>query len=75
VDLLVINGQMNIGQFVAAEIIIILVIASVEKLIQTIDAIYDVLTAIEKIGNVTDIPLENEKGYQFTGEERTRGWI
>lgn len=71
--LLVINGQMNIGQFVAAEIIIILVIASVEKLIQTIDAIYDVLTAIEKIGNVTDIPLENEKGYQFTGEELTSG--
>jgi ABC-type bacteriocin/lantibiotic exporter with double-glycine peptidase domain len=71
--LLVINGQMNIGQFVAAEIIIILVIASVEKLIQTIEAIYDVLTAIEKIGMVTDIPLENEKGYQFTDEERKKG--
>lgn len=71
--LLVINGQMNIGQFVAAEIIIILVIASVEKLIQTIEAIYDVLTAIEKIGMVTDIPLENEKGYQFTDEERKNG--
>jgi len=71
--LLVINGQMNIGQFVAAEIIIILVIASIEKLIQTIEAIYDVLTAIEKIGTVTDIPLENEKGYQFTEEELVQG--
>jgi ABC-type bacteriocin/lantibiotic exporter with double-glycine peptidase domain len=71
--LLVINGQMNIGQFVAAEIIIILVIASVEKLIQTIEAIYDVLTAIEKIGTVTDIPLENEKGYHYTQEDRSRG--
>lgn len=71
--LLVINGQMNIGQFVAAEIIIILVIASVEKLIQTIEAIYDVLTAIEKIGTVTDIPLENEKGYHFGEEERSKG--
>jgi ABC-type bacteriocin/lantibiotic exporter with double-glycine peptidase domain len=71
--LLVINGQMNIGQFVAAEIIIILVIASIEKLIQTIEAIYDVLTAIEKIGTVTDIPLDNEKGYQFTEEERSQG--
>jgi len=71
--LLVINGQMNIGQFVAAEIIIILVIASVEKLIQTIEAIYDVLTAIEKIGTVTDIPLDNEKGYHFTEKDRSEG--
>ncbi len=71
--LLVINGQMNIGQFVAAEIIIILVIASVEKLIQTIEAIYDVLTAIEKIGTVTDIPLENERGYRFTEEDSSKG--
>ena len=31
--LLVLNQEMNIGQFVAAEIIILLVIASVEKLI------------------------------------------
>ncbi len=71
--LLVINGQMNIGQFVAAEIIIILVIASIEKLIQTIESIYDVLTAIEKIGTVTDIPLDNEKGYHFSEEDRSLG--
>ena len=45
--LLVINQQMNIGQFVAAEIIIILIIASVEKLIKSMDSIYDVrLTSI-----------------------------
>lgn len=58
--LLVINQQMNIGQFVAAEIIIILVLASVEKLILSMETIYDVLTAIEKIGSVTDIPLDSE---------------
>jgi ABC-type bacteriocin/lantibiotic exporter with double-glycine peptidase domain len=59
--LLVINQQMNIGQFVASEIIIILVLASVEKLILSMETIYDVLTALEKIGNVTDIPLEEDK--------------
>ena len=59
--LLVINEQMNIGQFVASEIIILLVIASVEKLILCIETIYDVLTAIEKIGLVTDIPLEKNQ--------------
>ena len=58
--LLVINQQMNIGQFVASEIIIILVLASVEKLILSMETIYDVLTALEKIGSVTDIPLEKD---------------
>lgn len=60
--LLVINQQMNLGQFVASEIIIILVLASVEKLIVSIETIYDVLTALEKLGNVTDIQLERDKG-------------
>ena len=58
--LLVINQQMNIGQFVASEIIIILVLASVEKLIVSVETIYDVLTAIEKIGYITDIPIEHD---------------
>ncbi len=62
--LLVINEQMNIGQFVASEIIIILVLASVEKLIVSMETIYDVLTAIEKIGLVTDIDLEEDEGIQ-----------
>lgn len=60
--LLVINQQMNIGQFVASEIIIILVLASVEKLILSMETIYDVLTAIEKIGLVTDLELEKYQG-------------
>ena len=61
-SILVFNQEMNIGQFVAAEIIIILIIASVEKLIQSLDSIYDVLTALEKIGYVTDMELETYKG-------------
>ncbi|MGX1023974.1 peptidase domain-containing ABC transporter [Psychroflexus sp. MBR-150] len=56
--LLVINQQMNIGQFVAAEIVILLMINSVEKLILGLENVYDVLTSIEKIGEITDMPLE-----------------
>ncbi len=56
--LLVLNQQMNIGQFVAAEIIILLVIASVEKMIRSLDNIYDTLTSVEKMGQVVDKPLE-----------------
>lgn len=58
--LLVINQQMNIGQFVAAEIVILLMINSVEKLILGLENVYDVLTSIEKIGKITDMPLEEK---------------
>ena len=55
---LVIQNQINIGQFVAAEIVILLVLASGEKLILVMETIYDVLTALDKIGAVMDLPLE-----------------
>jgi ABC-type bacteriocin/lantibiotic exporter with double-glycine peptidase domain len=57
--ILVFNQQMNIGQFVAAEIIVLLLISSVEKLLFIMETIYDLLTSIEKIGEVTDMELEN----------------
>ena len=57
---LVLSQEMNIGQFVAAEIIILLVINSVEKIILGLETFYDVLTAVEKIGQVTDMELEEE---------------
>lgn len=66
--LLVIEQQMNIGQFVAAEIVILLMINSVEKLIFSFETIYDVLTALEKIGQVTDLELENENGIEYVSE-------
>src|SRR6056297_349572 len=47
--LLVLNQQMNIGQFVAAEIIILLVITSVEKMILGLETFYDLLTSLEKL--------------------------
>ncbi|RXG15865.1 ABC-type bacteriocin/lantibiotic exporter with double-glycine peptidase domain [Leeuwenhoekiella aestuarii] len=56
--ILVLNQQMNIGQFVAAEIIILLIINSVEKLILGLENFYDLLTALEKVGQVVDKELE-----------------
>lgn len=67
--ILVLNQEMNIGQFVAAEIIILLVIASVEKLILGLESVYDVLTSIEKIGQVVDMELENQDGDVIGNEE------
>lgn len=59
---LVLNQEMNIGQFVAAEIIILLVIASVEKLILGLESFYDTLTSLEKIGQIVDKNMESQVG-------------
>ncbi|MBL0913628.1 MAG: ATP-binding cassette domain-containing protein [Bacteroidia bacterium] len=63
---LVLKEQINLGQFVASEIIIILLLNAVEKLIINLDSIYDVLTAVEKLSSVTDLELEEEKGMRLS---------
>ncbi len=69
---LVINNQINLGQFIAAELIVLLLINASEKLITTMEIVYDVLTALDKIGSFADLPLDEEKGIDFqqisTGE-------
>lgn len=71
--LLVFDQQMNIGQFVAAEIVIVQIISSVEKLVYSIETIYDVLTGLEKLGAVTDLELENhdeDEQFELANGER-----
>lgn len=60
---LIFERQINIGQFVAAEIVILLIITSVEKIILQIDTAYDLLTGLEKVGQVFDLPLEKTEGF------------
>lgn len=62
---LLLNQQINIGQFVAAEIIIITIIASIEKIITNLDSVYDVMTAVEKISKLTEKPIESGGAYQL----------
>jgi ABC-type bacteriocin/lantibiotic exporter with double-glycine peptidase domain len=72
-SLLVVDRQITLGQFVASEIIIILVIGAVEKLIMSLDVVYDLLTAVEKIGQVTDLPLEKETGFKNFNQNYPKG--
>jgi len=66
--ILVLNQEMNIGQFVAAEIVILLIINSVEKMILGIESFYDILTSLEKLGQVVDKELEDQSGEQVFSE-------
>lgn len=57
---LLVNQQINIGQFIAADIVIIAIINSVEKLITNLDVIYSTLTSVEKLNKITDSEVEKE---------------
>jgi len=72
-SLLVIENEINIGQFVAAEIVVILIMSSVEKLILNMETIYDMLTGIEKIGKVSDQPLDRASGVDFDEIDSGKG--
>ncbi len=45
-------GQLNIGQFVASELIILLVINAVEKLVTNLSTVYDLITALHKVEEI-----------------------
>lgn len=62
---LLIQQQINIGQFIAAEIIILTILNAVEKLIVSLETVYDVLTSVEKINKIIEKPLEEEGSYHF----------
>ena len=71
---LVINREITLGQFVASEVIIILILNSVEKIITYMDVVYDMLTAVDKISQVTDLPLEKVGGIDLRKEDVDRGF-
>lgn len=63
--ILVINREITLGQFVASEVIIILVLNAVEKIFIYMDVVYDLLTAVDKVSHVTDLPLDRAGGFDF----------
>jgi ABC-type bacteriocin/lantibiotic exporter with double-glycine peptidase domain len=63
--ILMINNKMNIGAFVAAEIAIVAVVAAIEKLISSLESLYDAFTSLEKIDYVLDSNTEQSGTLQF----------
>ncbi|TAF50412.1 MAG: ATP-binding cassette domain-containing protein [Sphingobacteriia bacterium] len=64
-SILLVDQQINIGQFIAADLVIITVISSVEKLILNLDKVYDVMTSVEKLSKITESELESEGTIQL----------
>ncbi len=55
---LLVDQEINIGQFIAADIVILSIISSVEKLVNSMDQVYESLTAVEKLNKVAEAKLE-----------------
>jgi ABC-type bacteriocin/lantibiotic exporter with double-glycine peptidase domain len=72
--ILVVDRAITLGQFVAAEVIIILVLNAVEKIILYFEVVYDLLTAVDKVSHVTDLPMEKSGGFDLPKEQLGRGY-
>jgi len=63
--------QLTLGQLVAAELIVAPVVASFAKFGKYLETFYDLLAAVDKVGNLFDLPLirSEGKGQATLGQE------
>jgi len=59
---LVISGQLTLGQLVAAEMIVTVIVGSVAKTGKHLESWYDLLAAVDKLGVLFDLPIEQQQG-------------
>ena len=55
---LLVNQELNVGAFIATEIVVLSILGAVEKLIKNIESYYDVITSLAKLSKVIDLPEE-----------------
>lgn len=67
---LVIQGELTLGQLVAAELIVSIVLASFSKFGKQLESIYDLLAGVDKLGHLIDLPLERQDGESLAAASR-----
>ena len=60
--ILVLEGQLTIGQLVAAEFIVTTALLGFAKFADKLDTVYDLLAGVDKLGNLLDLPPERLSG-------------
>jgi len=55
---LVIQGQLTLGQLVAAELIVTVIVGSFAKMGKHLESFYDLLASVDKLGHLFDLPTE-----------------
>lgn len=69
----VLSGAMTLGQLVAAQIIINLILASMDKIVRKTDEFFDLLTGLDKVGHVTDLETERVGGRRLPARPMNSG--
>jgi ABC-type bacteriocin/lantibiotic exporter with double-glycine peptidase domain len=59
---LVISGELSLGQLVAAELIVAVVVGAFAKMIKHIEGFYDLMAALDKLSHLLDLPMERQDG-------------
>ncbi|MBL4886032.1 MAG: ABC transporter ATP-binding protein [Planctomycetaceae bacterium] len=59
---LVIQGQLSLGQLIAAELIVAIILGSVAKMGKHLESYYDLMASVDKLGVLFDLPLERQDG-------------
>jgi ABC-type bacteriocin/lantibiotic exporter with double-glycine peptidase domain len=59
---LVIGAQLTLGQLVASEIILSMIVASISKLGKQFESWYDAIAAMDKLGHLVDLRMERRGG-------------
>lgn len=59
--MLVVNSQINLGQFVATELIFFGILAAFIRIVALLSDYYDIMAAVHKIGVLDDLPQEEIK--------------
>ncbi len=67
---LIVRGQLTLGQLVASELILTVIVSNVAKLGKQLERFYDLLAAIDKLSILIDLPLEPETGVDLVPGDR-----
>ncbi len=70
---LVISQQITLGQLVASEIIMSGIIASLAKLGKKLETWYDTMAAMDKLGELWDLKMEDEGGSELKYPQKHQG--
>ncbi|WP_294316168.1 ABC transporter ATP-binding protein [uncultured Chryseobacterium sp.] len=68
---LLVNQKLNIGAFIATEIVVLSIMSAVEKLIVSLESYYDVIASLAKLTKVTE--LEEEKNGEIVPAQKEDG--
>jgi putative ABC transport system ATP-binding protein len=71
---LVIQQQLTLGQLVASELVVTVVVGSFAKAGKSIEKFYDLMAGVEKVGHLLDIPVDPRRQQEVGSDRQGEIW-